>query len=170
LPADSGTFQLPVTLLNTDDILLDSTLTIGLKLVGTSDFLVEFPHLISAKISFSARLEEPDWWKYWQGELGFYSRTKHFLFLISSGTKALNNPGVDYLLTPKAQFNISEYKAFLTNPFEWATKHADYALDEQPDRNYHLYLKATPEKTYLLRWDTNIGKYFFIDENGEIIS
>lgn len=167
--ADSGTLQLPVTLYNKDEILLESTLVLSLQLLDSDDFEVDFPHLTSAKISFSARLEEPDWWKYWVGELGFYSRTKHFLFLISSGTKALHNPSEDFFSTPKALYHISEYKAFLNNPFTWTDRHPEYALDKQGNDDYLFYLKATPEKTYFLKWETEAGKYYFIDENGESI-
>ena len=169
IPSDSGTFLLPVILYNKDDMLLESTVVLSLELLNSDDFEVGFPHLSSANISFSARLEEPEWWRYWVGELGFYSRTKHFLFLISSGTKNLHNPSVDFFSTPKALYHISEYKAFLTNPFVWVENNPEYALVKQAGEDYLFYLKATPEKTYLLKWENEIGKYFFIDENGESI-
>ena len=169
IPSDSGKLLLPVILYNKDDILLENTVVLSLQLLDSEDFEVGFPHLNSAKVSFSARLEEPEWWRYWMGELGFYSRTKHFLFLISSGTKNLHNPSVDFFSTPKALYHISEYKAFLTNPFVWVESHPEYALVKQANDDYLFYLKATPEKTYSLKWENEIGKYFFIDENGESI-
>jgi len=169
MPADSGTLLLPVVLYNTDDMLLDSTVVLSLRLLDSEDFEVGLPHLNSATISFSARLEEPEWWRYWIGELGFYSRTKHFLFLISSGTKNLHNPAVDFFSTPKALYHISEYKAFLTKPLVWVSNNPEYALDKQVNNDYLFYLKAAPEKTYLLKWENEIGSYFFIDENGESI-
>jgi hypothetical protein len=171
LPADSGTFQLPITLYNTDDILQDSTLVLSVRLVESEDFSIGFPRSISANIVFSSRLEEPDWWKYWVSELGLYSRAKHYFFLISSGTKALHNPaGTDgYMFTPKALYNISEYKAFLNDPFSWVEKNPSFALEEQTDGTFLFYLKVMPEKTYQLVWESAIGKYYFIDENGEYI-
>ncbi len=173
LAADSGTFKLPVVLYNTDEILQDSTLVLALRLVDSDNFSTAFPHLISATISFSSRLEEPSWWKYWLGELGTYSRTKHFLFLISSGTKALTDPTApdSYLYTPEVLYHISEYKAFLADPFTWVGKHTEYALEKKNGSDdYTFYLKAAPDKTYLLKWEAGNGKYFFIDENNEIIS
>ena len=169
IPADSGTFMLPVVLYNKDDILMESTVVLSLQLLNSDDFEVGFPHLNNANISFSARLEEPEWWRYWLGELGIYSRTKHFLFLISSGTKNLHNPAVDFFSTPKALYHISEYKAFLTNPFVWVGNNPEYALDKQANDDYLFYLKATPDKTYILKWENETGKYYFIDENGATI-
>jgi hypothetical protein len=171
MEADSGTFLLPVTLRNTDEIMMDSTLMLSLRLIDSEDFSTKFPHLIAANIIFSSRLEEPDWWKFWMSELGLYSRAKHYLFLVSSGTKALHNPSAPdgFMLTPKALYHISEYKAFLNNPFTWTENHPEYALDKQADNNYRFYLKTTPEKNYLLKWESSVGKYYFVDENGENI-
>ncbi|MDR1720213.1 MAG: DUF4843 domain-containing protein [Dysgonamonadaceae bacterium] len=169
LPADSGVFMLPVTLFNKDELLTEQSLTIGLRLLASDDLGVSFPNLTTAKITFSSRLEQPDWWIYWMGELGVYSRTKHYLFLVSSGTKSLHNPSVDFFSTPKALYHISEYKAFMTDPFTWVTKHTDYALDRQADNNYLFYLKATPEKVYDLIYEPESGKYYFKDENGAFI-
>ena len=168
LAADSGTFLLPVTLLNKDEILLDSTLTIGIRLLPSDELGVGFPLLLSAKISFSSRLEKPDWWDYW-GQLGTYSRTKHFLFLISSGTKALHNPSTDPFSTPKALYHISLYENFLRDPASWVAKNPEYALDKQADGNYLFYLKETPDKTYPYVYESANGKYYFKDENGEYI-
>jgi hypothetical protein len=171
VPSDSGAFRLPVTLYNKDDALTETTFTLGILLTESTDLGVGFPHLITANIVFSSRLEEPDWWMYWMSELGLYSRTKHFLFLISSGTKALHNPASPdgYMYTPKALYHISEYKSFLSDPFAWTEKNPDYALDQQTDGYYLFYFKATPEKTYPLEWNAPAGKFYFIDEKGEYI-
>lgn len=169
LAADSGTFLLPVTLLNKDELLLESTLTIGLRLQASDRLGVEFPDLTFAKISFSSRLEQPDWWIYWMGELGTYSRSKHFLFLISSGTKDLHNPSVDFFSTPKALYHISEYKTFMNDPFSWIAKNPEYTLEKQADDNYLFYLKETPDKSYPYVYESSNGKYYFKDENDEFI-
>lgn len=169
LPADSGIFLLPVTLYNKDEILSDSTLTIGLILQSSDELGTGFPPLAYAKVSFSSRLEQPDWWRYWVGELGTYSRTKHFLFLISSGTKALHDPSVDFFSTPKALYHISQYKAFMTNPFSWVEKNPEYALEKQTETTYLFYLKSAPNKSYLFVYESSNDKYYFKDEKGEFI-
>ena len=169
LQSDSGTFLLPIVLYNKNEILLDSTLTIGIILEKSDDFGIEFPKLISATVSFSNRLEEPGWWMYWRGELGTYSRTKHFFFLISSGTKNLHNPSIDYYSTPKALYHISQYKTFMNDPFSWVAKNPEYAIEKQSDTDYLFYLKDSPNKSYHYVYESSNGKYYFKDENGEFI-
>lgn len=172
IPADSGTLSLPVVIYNKDPQLDVSTVTLAFMLVASDDFQVDFPHLISGKISFSNRLEQPGWWIYWMSSLGLYSRVKHQLFLISSGTiemPDMSKPDA-YLQVPKALFHIDQYKAFLNDPFTWVVQHPEYALTEKANGDYDFYLKETPEKTTLLKWNQGTNSYYFIDENGQIIS
>lgn len=172
IPADSGTLQLPVIIYNKDPELDVSTVTLAFTLITSDDFLVDFPDKITGRISFSNRLEQPGWWIYWMSSLGSYSRIKHQLFLISSGTidmPDMSKPDA-YLQVPKALFHIDQYKAFLNNPFTWVQQHPEYTLTEKSNGNYDFYLKDTPEKVIILQWNQGSNTYYFIDENGQIIS
>ena len=172
IPADSGTFSLPVIIYNKDPELDVSTLTLAFSLQPSDDFNVDFPHMITGKISFSNRLEQPGWWIYWMSSLGMYSRVKHQLFLISSGTvdmPDMSQPDA-YLQIPKALYHVAQYKAFLSDPFTWVLGHPEYALTEKENGDYEFYLKETPEKIIVLQWNQGTNTYYFIDENGQIIS
>lgn len=172
IPADSGTLSLPVIIYNKDPQLDISTVTLAFSLIASDDFLVEFPDKISGRISFSNRLEQPGWWIYWMSSLGLYSRVKHQLFLISSGTiemPDMSKPDA-YLQVPKALFHIDQYKAFLNNPFTWVQQHTEYALTEKANGDYDFYLKEAPGKIITLKWNQGSNTYYFIDENGQIIS
>lgn len=172
MPADSGQIKVPIVIYNTDPILNDSTLKIGFMLKSTDDFQIGFPDRVKGSISFSNRLEQPSWWIYWMGQLGLYSRTKHQLFLISSGTNTLpdmSKPDA-YLLVPQALFHLSVYKDFLADPFTWVTKHPNYVLTKKGNGNYDFYLKDSPGKIISLIWNQGSNTYYFIDEKGQIIS
>lgn len=172
IPADSGKITLPVIIYNKDPEMDDSTFVLTLALAPTPDFQVNLSYIPRARISFSNRLESPGWWMYWMADLGLYSRVKHQLFLISSGTTELadmSDPNA-YLQIPKTLFHISQYKAFLGDPFGWVKKHGDYSLTEVAGGDYHFYLKSAPEKVTLLKKDAASGIYWFMDEKGQIIS
>lgn len=172
IPADSGTFSLPLIIYNQDPELDVSTVTLAFSLQSSDDFKTDLPHMITGRISFSNRLEQPGWWIYWMSSLGMYSRVKHQLFLISSGTidmPDMSKPDA-YLEVPKALYHIAQYKAFLSDPFSWVQDHPEYALTEKPDGNYDFYLKEAPEKIIVLKWNAGSGTYYFVDENGQNIT
>lgn len=172
LEADSGTFDLPIVIHNTDILLDTESVSIAFTLVESNDLKVNIPHLITGKITFSNRLEKPNWWPLWQNDLGEYSRVKHSLFLISSGTidliydMATQNGDI-----PKTLHHISQYKTFLRDPFTWITSEEGeaYTLSQRSEGVYDFYQIDLPEKKYELRKDTQSGAYFFIDENGNLI-
>lgn len=171
MPADSGTVRVPVVIYNKDPELADKTVSLAFALVATEDFKIDFPHLNYAKISFSNRLEQPNWWMFWMGQLGLYSRVKHQLFLISTGTNdmpVMSEPDA-YLRVPEALYHISQYTAFVFDPFSWVEDHPEYTLTETENGDYEFYLKETPEKVILLKKDEGTGSYHFIDENGQSI-
>lgn len=172
MPTDSGTVNVPVIIYNIDPLLDDSTVVLNFTLKATSDFQINYPDQITGRISFSNRLEQPLWWIYWMGQLGLYSRVKHQLFLISSGTTILPDMSKSdaYLQVPKALFHLDMYKSFLADPFKWVQKHTDYILSEKTDGNYDFYLKESPEKVTVLKWDRSSDSYHFIDEKGQLIS
>ena len=171
MPADSGTISVPVVIYNKDPALDSSTVTLGIALVPTADFKIAFPQLDYARLSFSNRLEQPAWWIYWMSSLGPYSRVKHQLFLIATGTNDMpdmSQPDA-YLLVPEALYHISQYTALIGDPFGWVEKHPEYALTENEDGSYSFYLVDTPQKIIILMKDEASGSFHFIDENGQII-
>ncbi len=171
MPADTGAILVPVVIYNTDPGLAEKTVTLAFALEATSDFQINFPHLNYAEISFSNRLEQPNWWTFWMGQLGLYSRVKHQLFLISTGTNdmpIMSDPDA-YLLVPEALYHISQYTALVSDPFSWVDDNPEYALTEKDNGDYEFYLKETPEKVILLKKDEGTGSYQFIDENGQSI-
>ncbi len=172
IPSDSGTFSLPVIIYNKDPELDVSTVTLAFSLQPSADFETELPHMITGRISFSNRLEQPGWWIYWMSSLGMYSRVKHQLFLISSGTiemPDMSEPDA-YLQVPKALYHVAQYKAFLSDPFSWVQAHPEYALSESTDGDYDFYLKEAPGKIIVLKRNQATNSYYFIDENGQIIT
>lgn len=172
IAVDSGTCKVPVVIYNKDPEMDDSTFVITLVLQPTADFLIDLTYIPKVRIAFSNRLEEPAWWKYWMSNLGTYSRVKHQLFLIASGTTELvdmSDPN-GYMQIPKTLFHLDQYKAFLTDPFAWVGKNEEYALTESENEEYHFYLKSAPEKVTILKKDPALGVYRFIDENGQFIS
>lgn len=172
IAADSGTLNVPVIIYNKDPEMDDSTFTLVLTLVPTADLQVGLTYPAKAYISFSNRLEPPAWWIYWMANLGTYSRVKHQLFLIASGTDELANMSEPdaYMQIPKTLFHLDQYKTFLNDPFTWVEKQAEYCLTQAEDGNYHFYLKSAPEKVILLKKDPASGIWRFIDENGNFIS
>ncbi|MDR1414830.1 MAG: DUF4843 domain-containing protein [Odoribacteraceae bacterium] len=168
IPADSGTFNLPVTLYRDDPMLLDSTFVIALRLVESPDFATNLP-LTTAIISFSNRLEKPWWWDRWAGDMGAYSRNKHFLFLCSSGTVDLNDPSTDGEKTIQSLNYIKNFKAFLFDPVAWVAKHPDYAFVETvPATMFEFYDKTKPDKrvtAVLVNMGPSGNRYIFFDDD-----
>lgn len=178
MPADSGTTHVPVIIKNTDTALANKSVVLTVRVSGGTDFgsLMD-PSRRTKKIQFSNRLEEPAWWPDWAGLLGNYSRTKHQLFLISSGTVDLvvmtGNPN-GYLSVPRALFFIGNFQAFLTDPFGWVTQNPakGYVLTPTNDGtgDYYFYNTSAPTKKFLLEYFQQANKYLFIDENGQQVT
>jgi hypothetical protein len=176
LPADSGTISIPLILLNTDTELVDKSVALTVVVVGGDDFATLLPESIRSKsIQFSNRLEQPAWWQYW-GQLGRYSRVKHQLFLISSGTTDLVIPGSypdSYMETPRTLYYIANASYFLNYPFNWVEENPEsgYVLEQRKDGtgDYDFFNLASPNKKFYLKYFPSANKYVFIDENGDQI-
>ncbi|MCC8426484.1 DUF4843 domain-containing protein [Mucilaginibacter sp. UR6-11] len=178
MPADSGIVHVPVILLNTDTALQNKTVKITLVVSGGAGFSTNLPIEVRSKqITFSNRLEKPVWWNYW-GQLGNYSRVKHQLFLISSGTRDLVelNGAVDpnyFLHIPRCLYYINNVHEFLQDPFTWIQQNpsAGYKLTKRSDNtgDYDLYNVNAPDKKYWLKYFASVNKLIFIDENGNQI-
>ncbi|HVW98371.1 MAG TPA: DUF4843 domain-containing protein [Mucilaginibacter sp.] len=175
MPADSGTIHIPVIIKNIDTALNSKSVILTIRISGGTDFGSSLGEGIRTKeILFSNRLEEPSWWPDWQGELGEYSRTKHQLFLISSGTVDLirvsGNPNA-YLDIPRCLFYISNFDAFLADPFTWVNQNPDkgYVLTPRNDGtgDYDFYQANSTGKKFHLQYFKQVDKYVFIDENGK---
>lgn len=167
IPADSGTFQLPVILYNTDAALSEKSVVLNLKLTPTSDLDTTNNSIINARIVFSSKLEQPSWWSFWP--LGNYSRVKHQLWLIATGVRELTTEGTD---APQSLYYIAKLNTLLTDPFTWVTNNPDkgYVLTQRNDGDYDFYSTENPAQKILLRKNVSAGRFFFIDENGaEII-
>jgi len=172
LPAGRGFVWLPIVLFNTDPTLAERTVSIRLRLEETADFHLNLPQAVTAKISFSSRLEQPSWWVFWESSLGGYSRVKHQLFLISSGIVDMPNPSEDPGLIPKALYHIERYRTFLNNPLQWVEQNPErgYVLSPRAgSRDYDFYYEEIPDRTFLLQYDAQVNAYIFVDENGENI-
>lgn len=167
IPADSGTFLLPVILYNTDAALSERSVVLNLKLTPSADLDTTNNKIINARIVFSNKLEQPSWWSFWP--LGSYSQTKHQLWLIATGVRELTTVGTD---APQSLYYIGKLNALLTDPFTWVANNPakGYELTLRGDGNYDFYSVENPAKKILLRKNTSAGRFFFIDENGaEII-
>ncbi|MDR2414813.1 MAG: DUF4843 domain-containing protein [Odoribacteraceae bacterium] len=170
MPADSGACILPVELYNSDPLLADTTLVVAFRLVPTGDFTTDFP-LTSVMISFSNRLEKPAWWDFssWSGEMGSYSRNKHYLFLISSGTIDLSDPATEGEKTIQSLNYIKNFKAFIFDPVSWVARHEEYAFVETvPGLMYEFYEKANPAKKIqcmIMNMGSMGTRYAFFDDN-----
>lgn len=178
MPADSGQVHIPVIIKNIDTVLNSKSVVLTIKVSGGKDFGSNFYEAMRTKvILFSNRLEEPAWWPIWTGELGTYSRIKHQLFLISSGTTDLVDLRTDpngYLQIPRALFYISNFKAFLADPFGWVKQNPakGYVLTPRNDGtgDYDFYNVNTPAKKTHLKYFAQANTYVFIDENGQQVT
>jgi len=178
MPADSGVVHIPVILLNSDTALQNKTVKLSVVVSGGTGFTTNLPPALRTKqITFSNRLEEPVWWPYW-GQLGAYSRVKHQLFLISSGTRDLiiPSPQVDpnyFLYIPRTLYYINNVHEFLQDPFTWVQQNpaAGYKLTKRTDNSgdYDFYNLSTPDKKFWLKYFPSVNKLIFIDENGNQI-
>jgi len=175
MPADSGKTRIPVIIKNTDPTLADKSVNLAIRVTGGKDFATTLPLLMRTKsILFSSRLEKPSWWMYW-GQLGEYTRIKHQLFLISSGTIDLVDPTKPnaYLQIPRTLYYIDNAKTFVTDPFTWVSRNASkgYILTKRTDgtKDYDFYNASSPDKKFLLKYYATVDRYFFVDERGNQI-
>jgi hypothetical protein len=166
ISADSGQFKLPVILYNKDPLLADRSIILKLKLVPSADLDTANNKLISAKIVFSNKLEQPIWWSKWVST--YYSQTKHRLFIIAAGVTSLT---MDNLDAPRNLYYVSKLTNLLNDPFTWITSNPEkgYELNKRADGNYDFYSKENPASKILLRKNESAGKFFFIDENNKEI-
>jgi hypothetical protein len=173
MPADSGMVRVPIILLNAPG--LDSqSVKLTFQVVGGEDFDNKLPKKTRTKsLLFSNRLEIPSWWMLWVGELGPYSRVKHQLFLISSGTRDLL-PQSEFMEIPRSLFYISNTRSLLKFPFSWVDTHPElgYVLTERTDGSgdYDLYQKDAPASKFHLKYFSAADTYIFLDENGNQIT
>lgn len=176
LPADSGTFKVPVIIKSTDEALANKSVSLAVRITGGGDFKADLPTALrSKKIVFSNRLEKPSWWIYWQGQLGEYGRIKHQLFLISSGTVDLvdmSKPDA-YMQIPRTLYYIDNMRVFTKDPFTWVARNPTkgYVLTKRTDvpADYDFYNEASPTKRFYLKYIAQVNGYFFIDETGKQI-
>ena len=171
MAADSGMCMVPLILLNKDTLLKSKTLTIGLTLMPTEDLAVAFTLQNKGIVKFSNRLEKPDWWNAWAGELGDYSRVKHELFIRVSGTTELGTNFQDFNTIPKALYHTRRFKSFLLDPFKWVEQYAEegYVITMEADGYYYFYNSKNPDARYRLEKNPDDGRYYFRDENGKRI-
>ena len=173
MPADSGLVKVPIILLNASG-LESQSVKLTFQVVGGEDFDNKLPQKIRAKsLLFSNRLEMPSWWMFWMGELGTYSRVKHQLFLISSGTKDLAPPS-EFMEIPRSLFYVSNTRSLLKFPFNWVDTHPElgYVLKERMDGSgdYDLYQQDAPATKFHLKYFSAADTYIFLDENGNQIT
>jgi hypothetical protein len=175
LPSDSGTTKLPIIIYNTS-ALENGAVSLIVKLKATNELGIEIPNgddgtrLLRSKIVFSATLAKPNWWNMWLG--GYYSQTKHQLFIIVTGITTLTTEGLD---APRNLYIANLLTTMLNDPFKWVAEHPEKGYILEPvnagsDATYYFYSKDNPGKKLLLRKNVSIGKYSFIDENEEEVS
>jgi hypothetical protein len=164
MPADSGTYALPIVLFNKDPELSRQSVTLRLALAATSDFSLGLTGLTTGKIVFSSKLEKPEWWEMWLG--AYYSQVKHELFLISSGTIHMTMAGLD---APKNLYHVGRLNSFLNEPFKWVQENGGkgYQLEQRNTNTYDFFNSSNPAKKFELRRNAQSGKFYFIDEKGQ---
>lgn len=174
MPADSGTIKVPVIIKNSDPELANKSVMLTILVSGGPDFNSSLPVALRERsIRYSSRLEQPSWWIYWMGNLGAYSRIKHQLFLISSGTTDLvdmSKPNA-FLQIPRTLYYIDNVRTFINDPFAWVARYPEkgYVLAKRTDgsKDYDFYNSASPDKKFYLKYYQLADKYFFVDENGQ---
>ncbi|MDR7131936.1 hypothetical protein J2X69_004302 [Algoriphagus sp. 4150] len=171
MPADSGQTYIPFIMYSSDPILADTSVSVSLVLQSGEDFGVGFPDLIAAKVMFSNRLEKPEWWDLWAGQLGTYSRTKHQLYLISVGNQDLISSYADYLFIPRSLFLIDQLRKFINDPFSWAEAHSDeYTMEKVNDQLYYFYSISNPQTKYELTYYPDDAKFYFYNEHNQRVT
>ncbi|MNG71286.1 hypothetical protein D3C87_960770 [compost metagenome] len=164
LEADQGSGHVALIIHNTKD-LEEKSVSLILKLKTSPDFGIDDPRLIRAYIVLSARLEKPNWWGNWP--LGEYSRVRHQLFFIATEQRQLSTEGLD---APKNLYFANLLTIMLNDPFKWVADHPEkgYVLESKDNgQSYVFYHKDNPNRPILLKKNTGVGKFFFIDESGK---
>ncbi|WP_256004637.1 DUF4843 domain-containing protein [Pedobacter deserti] len=175
IPADSGKVLVPVIIKNIDPELANKSVTLGIRVVGSSDFNESLPAPIrSKKILYSNRLEQPSWWVLWQGNLGPYSRTSHRLFLISGGQDLVDTREPEaYMEIPRTLYYLDNVRNFTRDPFAWVGRFPEkgYVLTKRTDgtEDYDFYNVDAPLIKLHLKFFPQVNGYFFINENGNQI-
>lgn len=175
MPKDSGVVKVPVILKNIDPELVNNSVSITLNVVGGEDFKGDLPSTQRTKtITFSNRLEEPSWWKYW-GQLRAYGRVKHQLFIIVNGAVDLvdvTKPNAFYEI-PRTLYYIENMRLFVTYPLEWVAQNPSrgYEVKLRTDGtgDYDFYNVNSPSKKFHLKYFAQANEYVFIDEKGNQI-
>ncbi|MCE7054607.1 DUF4843 domain-containing protein [Algoriphagus sp. AGSA1] len=171
MPADSGQTHIPFIMYSSDPILADTSVSVSMVLRSGEDFGVGFPDFIAAKVVFSNRLEKPEWWDLWVGQLGAYSRTKHQLYLIAVGNQDLISSYADYLFIPRSLFLIDQLRKFINDPFSWAEAHSDeYSLEKVNDQLYYFYSISNPDTKYELTYYPDDAKFYFYNEHNQRVT
>lgn len=163
LKANTGVTQVPLIIYNSDSTLQSKSVQIKFKLYPTSDLDTALNKLINGKLVFSSKLERPDWWGMWMGD--YFSQAKFQLFIITTGQTSMTMSGLD---APKNLYFVSVLNGFLKDPFTWVKRNTDkgYVLEQQTNERYYFFSKDNPDKKIVYRYDSQAGKYFFIDESG----
>jgi hypothetical protein len=170
MPADSGVVKVPVILKNTDAALENKSVILTIRVSGNGDFTNNMPDSLRNKtILFSNRLEKPFWWNSWLDEVKEYGRTKHQLFLITSGTRDL----IDYktygdpnFQIPRCLYYIENTRTFLRDPISWVQGHPEKGYTIMPKagtKDYEFYYINSPTKRFLYKYFPEVGKSYFID-------
>lgn len=172
LPADSGTVRIPLIIKNIDPELAVKSVGLTVRLVANADFGTGLPgKLLIKTVIYSNRLEEPSWWKYWQGQLGPYNRVTHQLFLISGG-KDLVNPGAPngFLEIPRTLYYLENLRVFVKDPFTWVQRNPEkgYVITKRTDgtQDYDFYNTSSPEIKFYVKYYPQVNGYFFINDKG----
>lgn len=173
MPADSGTIRVPIIIKNIDPELAEKSVALTINTVSTPDFADQLPIAIRQRtLIFSNRLEEPSWWKYWQGNLGGpYTRVVHQLFLISGG-KDLVNPAIPngFLEIPRTLYYIENLRNLTNDPFTWVIRNPDkgYVLTKKTDgtEDYDFYNVNSPTIKFAVKFYPQVNKHFFVNEKG----
>jgi hypothetical protein len=176
MPADSGTIKIPLIVKNIDPALAEKSVALTINTVATADFGDKLPVMLRRRmLIFSNRLEEPSWWKYWQGNLGGpYTRVVHQLFLISGG-KDLVNPTAPngFLEIPRTLYYVENLRNLTNDPFTWVIRNPDkgYVLTKRTDgtEDYDFYNVNSPTIKYAVKFYPQVNKHFFINEKGSQI-
>lgn len=173
MPADSGTVKIPIVIKNIDPALAEKSVALTIDAVASADFGELLPVKLRRRmLIFSNRLEEPSWWKYWQGNLGGpYTRVVHQLFLISGG-KDLVNPASPngYLEIPRTLYYIENLRNLANDPFTWVSRNPEkgYVLTKRTDgtQDYDFYNVNSPTIKFTVKFYPQVNGYFFVNEQG----
>ncbi|TCC87267.1 DUF4843 domain-containing protein [Pedobacter frigiditerrae] len=176
IPKDSGVVKVPVIVKNIDTGLVSNSVSLTLRVEGGQDFKGELPAAKRTKtLTFSNRLEEPYWWKYW-GQFRGYGRVKHEFFLIVNGNVNLadmSKPSTAFYDIPRTLYYIENVRLFVTYPFDWVKQNPTrgYELKLRTDNSgdYDFYNVNAPSKKFHLKYFKQADEYVFLDEKGNQI-